>query len=97
MQQNTLTFRGFIWHTLQGPYDTNLECKTMTIEDYRIKLGWSKAELAKRADIDTNTLNRAINGIPVYKHTAGKIASALSQGLGYEITYKDLDGVKFID
>jgi transcriptional regulator with XRE-family HTH domain len=69
----------------------------MTIEDYRIKLGWSKAELAKRADIDTNTLNRAINGIPVYKHTAGKIASALSQGLGYEITYKDLYGVKFID
>ncbi len=69
----------------------------MTIEDYRIKLGWPKAELAKRADIDTNTLNRAISGVPVYKHTAGKIASALSQGLGYEITYKDLDGVNFID
>ena len=69
----------------------------MTIEEYRIKLGWPKAELAKRADIDTNTLNRAINGIPVYKHTAGKIAGALSQGLGYEITYKDLEGVKFID
>jgi ribosome-binding protein aMBF1 (putative translation factor) len=69
----------------------------MTIEDYRIKLGWSKAELAKRADIDTNTLNRAIGGTPVYKHTAGKIASALSQGLGHEITYRDLDGVNFID
>jgi ribosome-binding protein aMBF1 (putative translation factor) len=69
----------------------------MTIDDYRAKLGWSKSELARRAEIDTNTLNRAIDGIPVYKHTAGKIASAISQGLGYEITYKDLDGVKVID
>jgi DNA-binding XRE family transcriptional regulator len=69
----------------------------MTIEDYRIKLGWSKSELARRADIDTNTLNRAIKGEPIYKHTAGKIASAISQGLGQEITYKDLDGVNFID
>ncbi len=40
----------------------------MTIEDYRIKLGWSKSELARRADIDTNTLNRAIKGEPIYKH-----------------------------
>ena len=71
--------------------------KAMTIEDFRIKLGWSKSELARRADIDTNTLNRAIKGEPIYKHTAGKIASAISQGLGQEITYKDLDGVNFID
>ena len=69
----------------------------MTIEDYRIKLGWSKSELARRADIDTNTLNRAIKGEPIYKHNAGKIASAISQGLGQEITYKDLNGVNFID
>jgi transcriptional regulator with XRE-family HTH domain len=69
----------------------------MTIEDYRIKLGWSKSELARRANIDTNTLNRAISGMPVYKHTAGAIANALSQGLGYEITYKDLDGVQVVD
>ena len=69
----------------------------MTIEDYRIKLGWSQAELARRANIDVNTLKRAINGLPVFKHTAGAIATALSQGLGYEISYKDLDGVKVID
>ena len=69
----------------------------MTIEDYRIKLGWSKSELARRADVDNNTLNRAINGKPIYKHMAGKIASAISQGLGYEITYKDLEGVNFYD
>ena len=53
----------------------------MTIEDYRIQLGWSLAELARRANIDVNTLKRAINGTPVYKRIAGAIASALSQGL----------------
>jgi transcriptional regulator with XRE-family HTH domain len=65
----------------------------MTIEDYRIKLGWSQAELARRANIDINTLKRAINGDQVFKHTAGAIATALSHGLGQEITYRDLQGV----
>jgi transcriptional regulator with XRE-family HTH domain len=69
----------------------------MTIEDYRIQLGWSQAELARKADIDINTLKRAINGQQVYKHTAGAIATALSQGLGRQITYKDLDGINLRD
>ena len=65
----------------------------MTIEDYRIKLGWSQAELARRANIDINTLKRAIHGEQVFKHTAGAISTALSRGLGQDITYHDLDGV----
>jgi transcriptional regulator with XRE-family HTH domain len=69
----------------------------MTIEEYRVKLGWSKAKLAREADIDVGTVNDAISGKRIYKATAGKIANALSQGLGQEITYKDLDGVNLID
>ena len=69
----------------------------MTIEEYRVKLGWSKAKLAREADIDISTLNDALAGKNIYKATAGKIAKALSEGLGYEITYKDLDGVNFKD
>ena len=69
----------------------------MTIEEYRIKLGWSKAKLAREADIDVGTLNDAITGKRIYKATAGKIAKAISQGLGYEITYQDLDGVNTYD
>jgi transcriptional regulator with XRE-family HTH domain len=69
----------------------------MTIEEYRIRLGWSKAKLAREADIDVGTLNDAISGKRIYKATAGKIANALSRELGYEITYRDLDKVNFID
>ncbi len=69
----------------------------MTIEEYRIKLGWSKAKLAREADIDVGTLNDAISGKNIYKATAGKIANALSKGLGQEITYKDLEGVSLVD
>ncbi len=69
----------------------------MTIEEYRVKLGWSKAKLAREADIDIGTLNDALAGKRIYKATAGKIANALSRGLGQDITYKDLDGVNLID
>jgi len=69
----------------------------MTIEEYRVKLGWSKAKLAREADLDVGTLNDAISGKRIYKATAGKIANALSKGLGETISYKDLDGVNLID
>ncbi len=69
----------------------------MTIEEYRVRLGWSKAKLAREADIDIGTLNDAIAGKNIYKATAGKIAKALSKGLDYEISYKDLEGIRLID
>ncbi len=69
----------------------------MTIEEYRIQLGWSLAELARRANIDVNTLKRAIAGETIFKHTAGGIASAISQGIGQRNSYQDLDGVNVKD
>ncbi|MFL5693463.1 MAG: helix-turn-helix domain-containing protein [Ktedonobacteraceae bacterium] len=69
----------------------------MTLEDYRVKLGWSKAKLAREARIDVGTLSDAIAGKRIYKATAGKIANAISGGLGYEITYKDIEGLNLAD
>lgn len=83
-------------HSRMNPYYV-FEVIVMTIEEYRIKLGWSKAKLAREADIDVGTLNDAIAGKRIYKATAGKIAKALSEGLNQEITYKDLDGVNTYD
>jgi plasmid maintenance system antidote protein VapI len=50
----------------------------MTLEDYRVKLGWSKARLAREASINVRTVSEAIAGKPIYKATAGKIANAIS-------------------
>ncbi len=69
----------------------------MTIEQYRMRLGWSKAKLAREADIDAGTLSDAIAGKKIYKATAAKIANAIAKELHQEITIEDLEGVNFID
>jgi DNA transposition AAA+ family ATPase len=69
----------------------------MTIEQYRMKLGWSKAKLAREADIDAGTLSDAIAGKKIYKATAAKIANAIAKGLNQEITIEDLDGINLVD
>ena len=71
----------------------------MKLEDYRAKLGWSKARLAREASINVGTVIDAEKGKRVYKATAGKIANALSKGLGEgkEITYKDIEGLNLAD
>jgi DNA transposition AAA+ family ATPase len=69
----------------------------MTIEQYRMKLGWSKAKFAREADIDAGTLSDAIAGKKIYKATAAKIANAITKGLHQEITIEDLDGINLLD
>ncbi len=69
----------------------------MTIEQYRMRLGWSRAKLAREADIDAGTLSDAMAGKKIYKATAAKIAKAIARGLAEEITIDDLEGVNFID
>lgn len=73
----------------------------MTIEEYRVLFGWSKNRLAREAQIDTNTLKRAIDGGPIYQATASKIAQAINQELQRRgkppIKHSDLEGVTFAD
>lgn len=69
----------------------------MTLDDYRIECRWSKAEMARQARIDTNTLNRAINGIPVSSDTARKLASAISKSLGRSISVDQIEGLSIIE
>jgi hypothetical protein len=57
--------------------------------------------MAKEADIDFNTLKSAIDGNPIFRATAGKIANAINQELKKRgeptIKYTDLEGVTFAD
>jgi transcriptional regulator with XRE-family HTH domain len=65
----------------------------MTVKEYRISLGWSVSELARRAGVTNKTVTRVENGEVTYDYTAGAIARALSEGLGRIITIQDLEGV----
>ncbi len=76
--------------------DLDKEVVAMTVKDYRIALGWSISELARRAGMTQKTLRRVENGQPVYDYTVGAVAKALSEGLGRTITVKDLEGVNII-
>jgi hypothetical protein len=73
----------------------------MTIEDYRVEFGWSKRRLAQEAGIDMGTLKNAIDGVPVYRASVGKITGAINQELQRRgqptIRYTDLEGVVFAD
>jgi transcriptional regulator with XRE-family HTH domain len=69
----------------------------VTVEEYRISLGWSATELARRAGLSAKTVSRIESGEPTYPHTAGAIARALSEGLGKTITIHDLDGVNIVE
>ncbi len=68
----------------------------MTIEEYRIRLAWPAAELARRAKISPQTLARMEDGEPVQLFTAAAVARALSDALGEPVSINDLDGVRII-
>ncbi|HEU5373837.1 MAG TPA: helix-turn-helix transcriptional regulator [Ktedonobacteraceae bacterium] len=65
----------------------------MTLQEYRIRLGWSAEDLARQAGINAQTVRRIERGNPTYLHTAGAIARALSEAYGKEIRISDFDGL----
>jgi transcriptional regulator with XRE-family HTH domain len=69
----------------------------VTVQDYRIRLGWSATELAKRTGLSARTIARVEKGVPVYAHTLGAIARVLGEATGKEIDIRDLDGVKITE
>jgi DNA-binding XRE family transcriptional regulator len=69
----------------------------MTLKEYRISLGWSPSELARRAGVASRTINRIEDGQPTYDYTLGAIARAISAELGRTVTIQDFDGVNVIN
>lgn len=68
----------------------------MTVKEYRVSLGWSPSELARRANISARTVSRIENGKPTFDYTLGAVARAISEGLGRTITISDLEGVNIV-
>jgi len=66
----------------------------MTLEELRLECGWTRNELARRANVDFNTVNKALTGNTISISTAYKIASAISQRLGRTIRFQDIENLK---
>lgn len=49
--------------------------------------------MARRADMDFNTLQKALNGESIFMKTANKLADAISQKLGQTIRFQDIEGL----
>ncbi len=62
----------------------------MTILEYRRRLSWTQRELAKRANLDYNTVRKAESGDPVSARTALAIAEAFSKALGERVLAEDI-------
>jgi len=65
----------------------------MTLGDYRRRLSWTQRELAKRTNLDYNTVRKAESGETVSARTALAIAEALSKALGERVLIEDIDGL----
>lgn len=65
----------------------------MTLDDYRRELGWSISELARRANIDYNTANKALTGEQITGRKAVALADAISKGIGRKVRYQEIDGL----
>ena len=68
----------------------------MTLEDYRLQLGWSVAELSRQSGVSAQTIARAERGESIRTHIAATLARVLSEHLGKTITYRDFDGLEVV-
>jgi len=66
----------------------------MTLQEYRQELGWSLAELARQAHLDTNTVRKAESGEAISGRSGAAIAKALSQASGRTVRISDIEGME---
>jgi DNA-binding XRE family transcriptional regulator len=65
----------------------------MTLDQYRIECGWSRKEMARQANIDYVTFNRAMKGDTITSNSAEKLANTISKKLGRSIIWQQIEGL----
>jgi transcriptional regulator with XRE-family HTH domain len=70
--------------------------KAIQLRMARAAVGWSVRELAKRADVNANTVTRIENGADAKQSTMERLQRAL-EAAGVEFTNGDMPGVRISD
>lgn len=65
----------------------------MNLQDFRDSIPWSRAELARQANLDYQTVTKAESGEVVSTKSARAIVNALSRALGRTVTLREIDGL----
>ena len=65
----------------------------MTLEEYRKRLAWSQAELARKAGVSYPTVSKAERGESINGRSANLICQALSAAYKREIAVSDIEGL----
>jgi len=63
------------------------------LQEYRESIPWSRAELARRANLDYQTVTKAESGEPIAPKSAAAIVKALSEALGRPVQAGDIEGL----
>ena len=64
-----------------------------TVRELRLEAGLSKQALGRRANVDTKTISRAEDGLPIQDVKAAAIVRALGEALGQELKIEDVDNL----
>lgn len=65
----------------------------MNLEDFRNTIPLSRAELARQAGLDYQTVLKAETGQPVQPKSVQAILKALSRATGRTVTLQELEGI----
>ena len=65
-----------------------------TVRALRLEAGLSKQALGRRANVDTKTISRAEDGLPIQDVKAAAIIRALGEALGRKLTIEDVDNLR---
>ncbi len=65
----------------------------MNLEEFRNSIPWSRAELARQAGLDYQTVTKAENGEAIASKSATAIIKALSRATGRTIQLREIDGL----
>ena len=65
----------------------------MTLEEHLNELLWTQKSLAEKAGISVVTVSNALDGKPIKRYIALKIANALGEAKGAKIEVREIDGL----